>query len=104
MDVDILRHLTDGVIQALNVLHKSNFVHKNIRPSSIFIDTSSQIRLTDYCLEPKINEIFSITGKSSWLINMNIYLLIENGNLLLITLLITTNSKHYHVMCNVYLG
>ena len=68
MDVDILRHFTDGVIQALNVLHKTNFVHKNMRPSSIYIDKSSQIRLTDYCLESKISETFSIVGKSSFIL------------------------------------
>ena len=67
MDVDILRHITDGVIQALNVLHKSNLVHKNIRPSSIYIDKSSQIRLTDYCLESKISEIFPITGNTQFI-------------------------------------
>jgi len=60
VDIDILRHFTDGVIHALNELHRFNLVHKNIRPSSISLDKSSQIRLTDYCLESKISETLSI--------------------------------------------
>ena len=63
MSVDVLRHITASVLQGLLVLHRANVVHKNIRHSSIHLDSSGEIRLGDYSLESRITEIFSLQGK-----------------------------------------
>lgn len=60
LSIDILRHITSSVLQALQVLHKANVVHKNLRHSSIYLDSDGEIRIGDYSLESRINEIFSI--------------------------------------------
>ena len=62
ISVDLLRHITGSVLQALQALHKANVVHKNLRPSCIFLDSNGEIRLGDYSLESRVNEIFSLQG------------------------------------------
>ncbi len=62
VNADILRHITGSILRALQALHKANVVHKNLRPSCIYLDSSGEIRLGDYSLESRINEIFSLKG------------------------------------------
>ena len=61
--MDVLRHITTGVLQALNALHNFNVVHKNLRHSCIFLDSSGTVRVSNYSLESRINEVLSIQGK-----------------------------------------
>lgn len=63
VSVDVIRLITGNVLQALQALHKANVVHKNLRHSSIYLDNCGEIRLGDYSLESRINEIFSLQGK-----------------------------------------
>ncbi|XP_046647623.1 LOW QUALITY PROTEIN: eIF-2-alpha kinase GCN2-like [Daphnia pulicaria] len=60
VSVDILRYITGNILQALQVLHRANVVHKNLRHSSIFLDSFGEVKVGDYSLESRINEIFSI--------------------------------------------
>lgn len=62
VNADILRHITGSILHALQALHKANVVHKNLRPSCIYLDSNGEIRLGDYSLESRINEIFSLKG------------------------------------------
>ena len=61
-DIDLLRHIAEGILQALHILHQSDLVHRNLRHSCVYIDNTGQIRLAEYCLESKINEVLSIPG------------------------------------------
>ncbi|KAG5306395.1 E2AK4 kinase, partial [Pseudoatta argentina] len=38
VDIDMLRHLATGVLDALQYLHENNVVHKDLRDTSIYID------------------------------------------------------------------
>jgi len=62
VSVDILRHITGSILQALQVLHRANVVHKNLRHSSIYLGSFGEVKVGDYSLESRINEIFSIQG------------------------------------------
>lgn len=63
MGVDVLRHVTASVLQALSVLHRANVVHKNLRHSCILLDNNGEIRVGGYSLESRITEVFSLQGK-----------------------------------------
>lgn len=54
----LLKHITQGVLQALIYLHQNNVVHRDLRDSSVFFDNRShQVRVADYGVERKIVEV-----------------------------------------------
>lgn len=56
----LLRHITEGTLQALNYMHQNNVVHRDLRDSSIFFDIKSQkVRVADYGIERRIVEVVS---------------------------------------------
>lgn len=62
MGLDLLRHVMIGVLQALQAMHAANVVHRNLRPSCVFIDRNGDVRVANYSLESRINEVLSIQG------------------------------------------
>ena len=62
VNVEVLRHITVGVLKALQALHNANVVHKNLRHSAVFMDSTGEVRLSSYSLESRMNEILSIQG------------------------------------------
>lgn len=56
----VIRHITEGTLQALNYMHQNNVVHRDLRDSCIFFDTKSQkVRVADYGIERRIVEVVS---------------------------------------------
>lgn len=41
-DVDMLRYIACGVLNALDFLHRNNVVHKELRDSCIFLDNNGE--------------------------------------------------------------
>lgn len=61
----LLKHVTQGMIQALCYLHRNNVVHRDLRDSSVFLDNKShQVRIADYGVERKIVELVMDFGHS----------------------------------------
>lgn len=58
VDVDMLRHLATGVLEALRYLHENNVVHKDLRDTSIYIDTHGVVRLSDYSLDKRLSDMY----------------------------------------------
>lgn len=58
VDVDILRHLANGVLEALRYLHENDVVHKDLRDTSVYIDRMGIVRLSDYSLDKRLSDMF----------------------------------------------
>lgn len=63
--MEVLRHVTEGLMQALLALHGANIVHKNLRNSCVFVDSLAVVRLAGYSLEARAIEVLSVPGPSS---------------------------------------
>ena len=56
----VIRHITEGTLQALNYMHQNNVVHRDLRDSCIFLDVKCQkVRVADYGIERRIGEVVS---------------------------------------------
>lgn len=60
-DIDMIRYIAIGVLNALDFLHRNNVVHKDLRDSFVFIDNKGLIKLSGYSLEVKLTELFNQT-------------------------------------------
>lgn len=58
-DVDMLRYIVTGVLNALDFLHRNNVVHKDLRDSCVYLDNNGNVKLSGYSLEMKLVELFS---------------------------------------------
>ncbi|XP_063859482.1 eIF-2-alpha kinase GCN2-like isoform X2 [Scylla paramamosain] len=59
-NMPLIRHITEGTLQALNYMHQNNVVHRDLRDSCIFLDMRcQQVRVADYGIEKRITEVVS---------------------------------------------
>ncbi|CAL7948676.1 unnamed protein product [Xylocopa violacea] len=58
MNIDFLRYLATGILSALKYLHENNVVHKDLRDTSIYIDRTGTVRLSDYSLNKRLSDIY----------------------------------------------
>lgn len=58
IDVDTLRYLANGVLDALRYLHENNVVHKDLRDTSVYIDRMGVVRLSDYSLDKRLSDMY----------------------------------------------
>jgi serine/threonine protein kinase len=58
VDTDMLRYLAMGILSALQYLHENNVVHKDLRDSSIHIDRTGVVKLSDYSLDKRLSDIY----------------------------------------------
>lgn len=58
MDIDTLRHLAAGVLSALQYLHQNNVVHKDLRDTSVHIDSMGVVKLSGYSLDKRLSDIY----------------------------------------------
>ncbi|KAJ8673725.1 hypothetical protein QAD02_004987, partial [Eretmocerus hayati] len=56
-DINMLRHLAIGILTALQYLHENNVVHKDLRDSSIHIDRTGLVKLSDYSLDKRLSDM-----------------------------------------------
>lgn len=58
IDIDTLRYLATGVLEALRYLHENNVVHKDLRDTSVYIDRMGVVRLSDYSLDKRLSDMY----------------------------------------------
>ncbi|XP_050446671.1 eIF-2-alpha kinase GCN2 [Cataglyphis hispanica] len=58
IDIDTLRYLASGVLEALRYLHENNVVHKDLRDTSVYIDRMGVVRLSDYSLDKRLSDMY----------------------------------------------
>ncbi|KAK3700276.1 hypothetical protein RRG08_033554 [Elysia crispata] len=54
----LLQSYLQGLLQALKYLHYNSIVHKNLRPSSIFVDSVGKVRLADYSIDKRLGDLY----------------------------------------------
>lgn len=57
LPLDKLGHYAAQLLSALNYLHSSSVVHKQLGASSVLVDPEGNVRLTDYSLSKRFGEI-----------------------------------------------
>ncbi|XP_032674850.1 eIF-2-alpha kinase GCN2 isoform X2 [Odontomachus brunneus] len=62
VDTDMLRHLATGVLEALQYLHENNVVHKDLRDTSVYIDRTGVVRLSDYSLDKRLSDMYHLNS------------------------------------------
>lgn len=50
--------MATGILSALRYLHENNVVHKDLRDTSIYIDNTGVVRLSDYSLNKRLSDIY----------------------------------------------
>ncbi|XP_070151406.1 eIF-2-alpha kinase GCN2 isoform X2 [Polyergus mexicanus] len=58
IDIDTLRYLASGILEALRYLHENNVVHKDLRDTSVYIDRMGVVRLSDYSLDKRLSDMY----------------------------------------------
>ncbi|XP_078042063.1 eukaryotic translation initiation factor 2 alpha kinase Gcn2 isoform X2 [Augochlora pura] len=58
VDIDLLRYLATGILFALKYLHDNNVVHKDLRDTSIYIDRTGIVKLSDYSLNKRLSDVY----------------------------------------------
>ncbi|XP_026672144.1 uncharacterized protein LOC108628228 [Ceratina calcarata] len=60
VDIDLLRYMATGILSALRYLHENNVVHKDLRDTSIYIDHTGIVKLSDYSLNRRLSDIYQL--------------------------------------------
>ncbi|BFZ11743.1 hypothetical protein BsWGS_14782 [Bradybaena similaris] len=63
LPLEMLRIYTGEVLQALCYLHRNSIVHKNLRASSVFIDSIGKVRLGDYSIDKRLGDLYLTLDK-----------------------------------------
>ena len=58
MDLDHLRYIITGVLQAVDFMHAHNFVHRDLRESSVFLDQTGCIKVGDFSIDKRVRDLY----------------------------------------------
>ncbi|XP_076234696.1 eukaryotic translation initiation factor 2 alpha kinase Gcn2 [Calliopsis andreniformis] len=58
VDIDLLRYLAAGILSALKYLHENNVIHRDLRDTSIYIDCSGIVKISDYSLNKRLSDVY----------------------------------------------
>lgn len=59
VDLSALRHYMTSTLEALSFMHQHNFVHRDIRETSIFLESSGRVRLSDFSIDKRVRDLIS---------------------------------------------
>ena len=62
VDLSALRHYVASALEALTFMHQHNFVHRDIRETSIYLESSGRVRLGDFSIDKRIIESEEVAG------------------------------------------
>ncbi|KAL1501167.1 hypothetical protein ABEB36_006549 [Hypothenemus hampei] len=61
IDIDYLRYLAKGVLNALDYLHRNNVVYKSLSEDCVMIDENGTVRVSDFSIERRLLDIVHST-------------------------------------------
>ena len=59
VEMDLLRHYVSGVLAALDFMHSRNVVHRDLRDTSVFVESSGRVRVTDFSIDKRVRELWT---------------------------------------------
>ena len=59
VEMDLLRHYAAGVLEALEFMHARNFVHRDLRDTSVFVESSGNVRVADFSIDRRVRELWT---------------------------------------------
>ena len=64
VDLSALRHYVASALEALTFMHQHNFVHRDIRETSIYLESSGRVRLGDFSIDKRIRDLVAGSKES----------------------------------------
>ena len=61
IDQGLLRHYTASILQALVFMHEHNFVHRDLRDTSIYMESSGLIKVGDFSIDKRVRDLISLS-------------------------------------------
>ena len=58
MDPSVLRHYAINILEALNYMHSQNIVHRDLRDTSIYMESGGLVKVGDFSIDKRIREVF----------------------------------------------
>lgn len=72
-EIDLLRHISNGVLSALDFLHRNNVVHKDVTDSCIYLSKKGTVKLANYSLDKRLSDILNQTYTANYSKKTDIY-------------------------------
>ena len=57
IDQALLRHFTASILEALVYMHEHNFVHRDLRDTSIYMESSGLIKVGDFSIDKRVRDL-----------------------------------------------
>ena len=57
IDQALLRHYTASILEALVFMHEHNFVHRDLRDTSIYMESSGLIKVGDFSIDKRVRDL-----------------------------------------------
>ena len=57
IELNQLRHYAASILQALAFMHEHNFVHRDLRDTSIYIESSGLIKVGDFSIDKRVRDL-----------------------------------------------
>ncbi|XP_066249145.1 eIF-2-alpha kinase GCN2 isoform X1 [Euwallacea similis] len=61
VEIDYLKHLSRGILTALDYIHRNNVVHKNLQESCIFMNERGIVKVADYSIHRRLLDLIQST-------------------------------------------
>jgi translation initiation factor 2-alpha kinase 4 len=58
VELDLLRHYVSGVLEALEFMHGHNFVHRDLRDTSVFVESTGRVRVADFSIDKRVRDLW----------------------------------------------
>ncbi len=59
MELELLKRHVEGILSALEYMHKHNFVHRDLRDSSVFVDSRGCVKVADFSIDKRVRDVFT---------------------------------------------
>jgi translation initiation factor 2-alpha kinase 4 len=61
IDMPTLRHYAQSILEALAFMHEHNFVHRDLRDTSIYLESSGLVKVGDFSIDKRVSVLFKKT-------------------------------------------
>lgn len=59
VDMELLKHIVQGILSALDYLHRNNVVHKEINDTCVYLNHKGVVKVANYSIDKKLSDLTS---------------------------------------------